>query len=32
MNVVIDHYPSLPIDIAGRDDLILLFPKQTTGL
>lgn len=22
MNVVIDHYPSLPICIAGRDDLI----------
>ena len=32
MNVVIDHYPSLPICIAGQDDLISLFPKQTTEL
>ncbi len=32
MDVVIDHYSSFPIYIAGRDDLIPLFPKQTTGL
>ena len=27
VDVVIDHYSSFPIYIAGRDDLIPLFPK-----
>lgn len=32
MDVVIDHYSSFLIYIAGQDDLIPLFSKQTTGL